>query len=885
MSNRMLKSLALAGALVLVLSHSPSHPSAESVIGAPSTRESVRVGILPAAGPSDAPTPGPSQLPLAFVANEGQWDTPAAFIARRGAMTARFERDAFVLDLVRPLRGDPGVGTGTDDDADCNGCGTREAAGLLSSASSPFSDGGLSLLPSGLERVVVRMGFEGASAEIPPRGLTPLPGRHHFFIGRDESRWRNDVPSYASLLYTEIYPGIDLQVREGSGLQYDLVLHPEADLAQFVVACEGVEDLGVDSDGSLVMSTALGPLRQSPPVTWEVLDDGSRRPVTCRFQLLDGNRYGFDAPDWNPARPLVIDPGLDWSTFLGTTSWDQTNDVMLDDAGNAIAVGGTFSLSFPTTPGVVGPTHGGGLTDAIVTKLSADGSTLLFATYLGGNDTDTILTVDIRSDGGIVAFGGTSSTDYPVTPGAFDATAVAGDVSITGLTADGSALIFSTLYGGSLNDSGRAGALGPNDEPTVVGWTPSTDLAVSPGAFQPGPLGGQDGFTFRLSADGTSLIFGSYIGTSNSNEGVLGLIPLDDGEVILLGGTEDDSGTFPMPPGGFEPTPTTVDPGLILRLSADGTALTAGTYFAETTATHGELRTDGTLAVTGIGPVPPVTPGAYSSTPGELFLAVLSADLSTLHWCTTFGDPGFTGAENIFGLSVHPDGHLAIVGQTTSDGFPTTLGAFDTEFGTFPCDGFVSMIDATGARLLYSSFLGVPSAFCQFASGIDIDATGNAVITGLTNSSAFPSTPGAYDVTWNGSADAWVLRLLIDPPFEDLGGGIGGIKGVPTLTAEGTLYGATPMRLDLSNAPRNTASILVIGLSHLSAPLYGGTLVPSVDLLVVGVPTDTVGQASLQGTWPAGVPSAFESYLQFWLPDATAPFGWAGSNGLLAVTP
>ncbi len=227
--------------------------------------------LAPSGDPPDPPpTPSTvtlSALPLDFVANEGQWHADTQFVARKGATAASFQAD-----------------------------GVELAMGAAS----------------------LRLDFDNASTTTEIVGETPTTGSYNFVVGNDPSKWRDQVAAYTSIRYDELYAGIDVRFRElDSDLEYDVLLEPHADLNQFVVRPEGIDSMSIEPDGSLEFETIAGPLRQTPPVAWNVLPNGEHQPVTSAFRLIDDDRYGFAVTGDDPSLPLVIDPGIEWSTFVG----------------------------------------------------------------------------------------------------------------------------------------------------------------------------------------------------------------------------------------------------------------------------------------------------------------------------------------------------------------------------------------------------------------------------------------------------------------------------------------------------------------------------------------------------------------------------------------
>src|SRR5438445_1213773 len=203
-------------------------------------------------------------------------------------------------------------------------------------------------------------------------------------------------------------------------LEYDLSLAPKADLEQVVISCQGTKSLEIAKDGALLLHTANGPLRQTPPKTWELQPDGTKRFVECRFRKIGEQRYGFEVPKRDPASALVIDPGLEWSTYLGGSGAEALDAVALarDGSGDVFVAG---YMNSPDFPGFNDPNFTPFQNKVFVARLSGDGTTLRWATLLGGWSSQVIYRgLAAAPDGGAAIVGGTSSPGFATTPVAFD---------------------------------------------------------------------------------------------------------------------------------------------------------------------------------------------------------------------------------------------------------------------------------------------------------------------------------------------------------------------------------------------------------------------------------------------------------------------------------
>lgn len=375
---------------------------------------------LPATPPAGAaaqtrPVTGYGQLPLAFEANQGQSDEQVRFLARGDGYSLFLTATEAVLSLRAPA-------------------------------------------PSS---TVVRMRLVGANGQPTLTGLDPLAGTSNYLIGNDPDRWRRDVPNYARVKYASVYPGIDLvYYGKQRQLEYDFVVGPNADPSRVALAFDGVQALSIDPEGNLILQTAHGALTQQKPVIYQDLD-GRRHLVDGRYELRADDRVGFHVSSYDPTRPLVIDPVLSYSTYLGGNGNDTGHAIAVDSAGNAYVTGVTRSTNFPGASGSPIQASWRGSDDVFVAKLNAAGTALVYSTYLGGSASDIGRAIAVDSTGNAYITGETdsgtqtpSSIPFP-TVGAFDAFYnLGGDAFVTKLNAAGNALVYSTYLGGSGSDRG-----------------------------------------------------------------------------------------------------------------------------------------------------------------------------------------------------------------------------------------------------------------------------------------------------------------------------------------------------------------------------------------------------------------------------------------------
>jgi hypothetical protein len=345
--------------------------------------------------------------------------------------------------------------------------------------------------------------FLGADPDATLEARERLAGEVNYLVGDDPTRWRQGLPTHGELLYGGLWPGIDMAVRgEGSKLKYEFHLQPGSSVENVRLAYRGAEGLKVGARGELLVQTSLGVLKDAAPVSYQPIG-GERVPVESRYTMNGGGGgYGFAVGAYDPRYPLIIDPGLDYSTFLGGTSEDSGEGIAVGASGRAYVTGRTDSSNYPTTPGAFDRTLDGG-EDAFVTKLNASGSALAYSTFLGGTSTEIGNGIAVDEEGRGYVTGWTTSADFPTTSGAFDRTFNGGDsdVFVTKLNASGSALAYSTYLGGTSGDIGEDIAVrGGRAYVTGVTYSfaPPSNYPTTRGAFDTSFSGGSDAFVTKL---------------------------------------------------------------------------------------------------------------------------------------------------------------------------------------------------------------------------------------------------------------------------------------------------------------------------------------------------------------------------------------------------
>jgi beta-propeller repeat-containing protein len=771
------------------------------------------------------------RLPLGFERNDGQTDPRVAFVSRGGGYTLFLTATEAVMEFHAPS--------------------TR-----------PSPDGGH------VGTQVLRVVMRGANPHAPIEGEGELPGRANYFAGREPSRWRTNVPTYSAVRYRDVYPGIDL-VYYGTSqrqLEYDFVLAPGADPDRIALDFDGASSLALDRDGNLTVGLADGSrLVQRAPVVYQERD-GRREPAEGRCVLRDGGTVGFELAQYDRARPVYIDPGLIYSTYLGGSGPDSGQAIAIDADGSAYVTGITDSADFPTTAGaVVTKAPGGG--NMFVTKLTPDGTGAVYSTYLGGDALD-----NFESGRGIAVDGAGSAYvtgevgaggDFPTTAGAFQRTFGGGysDVYVTKLTPDGSALAYSTFLGGGDTDESFAIAVDPSGAAYVTGDTVSTNVVckgialpipcctgfhagtcnfpTTAGAFQTtnnaGPGGGKNAFVAKLIPSGSALAYSTYLGGTGTDKGTA--IAVDaTGHAYVTGNSA--SADFPTTPGAFRTTKPSEQSiwttPFVTKLTADGTGLAYSTFLGGSQpdlAAGIAVDGGGSAYVTGTTSSIdfPTTPGAFQTKNRSmeyynLFVSKLAPSGSGLAYSTYVG--GTDGTEQGFAIAVDATGHAYVTGRTNSGDFPTTADAYQGSLSAAGGNAVLAKLRADGSGLVYSTYFGGTSAADgDFGFGIAVDGAGNAYVTGVTDAIGFPITAGAFQTTGHGSTEVFATKF--STPTEGPTTTTTTLTPVSTTTLPGgatttTIAGATTTTTTLAcRTPRCTLARLP------STPACAGQTLPA----------------------------------------------------------
>lgn len=632
----------------------------------------------------------------------------------------------------------------------------------------------------------LRLSFVDANPRTRLQPFDRLETSVSYFIGNDPARWHSQVPVWGGVRYEELYRGIDLEISSSGGsLTWQLLARPGADLSAVRLRVEGAEGMALDGN-ALRLATAAGSYELPLFPVIGAGPGGTSRPAIVGDQVLAPFARRTDS---HLQATLTSTSTLLYSTFLGSTDYDMARSITVDESGAMYVIGDTDSPDFPTTPGAFDRGHNGS-GDLFVVKLDPTGSTLIYATFIGGSKVEYSLDYSaVDASGALYIASATMSPDFPTTPGAFDRVYDGGhpfymsDVVVVKLNATGSALLFSTYLGGAADDMSGGLAIDASGAVYVAGQTWGCGFPTTPGAFDrthgsDPPCEDSDCFVTKFNPSGSALLYSTYLGgwDDDSCEN----IAVDSAGAAYVTGWA--RGGFPTTPGAFDTTfdysPLCLSPcydAFVAKLNPAGSALVYSTYLGGGTYDNGTgIAVDATGAAYVSGSTSsddfPVTPGAYDETYNDpysywwysdVFVTKLNPSGSDLVYSTYLGGGGWDYGRD---LAINAAGEAYLLAVTMSNHFPTTPGAF-CRYRHSSDDIALAKLNATGSKLLYSTYLGTMGD--DYPWSVAVDAYGDAYLAGWTESSVFPTTFGAYDTTFNGVTDAIVAKFRPSGPTSD----------------------------------------------------------------------------------------------------------------------
>jgi Beta-propeller repeat len=752
------------------------------------------------------------KLPLAFEPNQGQTTSQVRFLSRGNGYELFLTSHEAVLALRKkePVR--------------------AKAVKNVASFTARHES-------RGAEKIsVLRMQFDGANPEPEIAGMDLLPGRVSYFIGNDPKKWHTDIPSYESVKYKDVYPGVDvLFYGRQQHMEYDFVVAPGGDPNSIALNIQGAHKLEISSRGDLVMSVAAGKVALQKPVVYQEIN-GERRQIAGSYSIANDRKIHFLVAGYDHTYPLTIDPVLNYSTYIGGESFDLALGIALDAAGNAYIAGNTTSTTFPqmnpetsTTPTDIA------LGTVFVSELNPTGTALLYSTYIGGSgngtfgDSANAIAVDASSPANVYITGFTGSPDFPVstallpfqgTPGPAS-TATAASAFITKLTPSASAsaqLAYSSYLGGNTFDEGEGIAVDASGNAFIVGETKSINFPHQGTQITAGQTSvAGNAFLTEINttmSGGPSLVYSTYLGGSSAGSSFFGF----------------------------------ADVATAVAIDSSSNAYVVG----------GTSSTDFPTAGTAI----PGSAACGANTKGSAFISVINTSTATLGYshCLTGNNVELAFGVNLgTGVPAVATKVAYITGETGSSNFPVSTNSIPPPSTVANRVAFVALVDTNSTSpLQYSTFLGGTNSDAGLSIGSD--ALGNAYVTGDTDSSDFPITQGALQASLNNpSGMAFISKIspnkngLADLVYSTYFGG----QTANTLTTPDTGQGiaVSGMNAYITGEMASPDMPVSSGAFQTSLRAAGATNAFVADLPLV--PTISVSPASLDfGIQLIGTPTA-----------------------------
>jgi len=632
---------------------------------------------------------------------------------------------------------------------------------------------------------------------------------YNYFLGNDPEKWASKVPLFNQVSYQNLYKGIDLKVYQKEGfLKYDFILAPHSDPKAIEMDYEGADAIEIDNS-NLLIYTSVQNVTEQKPYAYQIIK-GKEIEVPCEYEIK-GNVVSFVFPEgYNKNHELIIDPTVVASTLSGMNdNYSFGHCAAFDSEGNIYAGGRAFGSGYITTPGAFQVQYGNGESDIAVTKYNPTGSAQIYATYIGGSQTDAPHSIITDFNGQLYIFGTSNSTNYPVSTNAFQPTnGGIFDIVVTKLNADGSGLVGSTYVGGSFVDGLNQSLVNDNYDDHfrgeivldqqgnayIASCTISNNFPVTSNAFDQSHnssgIQGQDAVVFKLNNDLSTMFWSTYLG-EDDDDAAFGLRVDDFGNTYVTGYAGDSS--FPTTTGTVQANwAGGEEEAFVSIINPTGSGLIASTFWGSAGDEHSfflDIDEDNNIHIYGqtTGSMP-ITPNTYfTEVDSKLFLSAFSNDLTSVVYSTVFGNgPNNASIEDLIPVAFMVDkcNNIYFSGYQYNNGqinLPTSSDAISTTPGTF----YLGVLDPLATGLQFGTFYGDANHVDGGTSRFDKSGTVYQGVCSCNTSGEMNTLPNAFATNQSQFCDIGVFKI----DFE-----------IPTVTAAGvaipTTSGCAPFTVD-----------------------------------------------------------------------------------------
>lgn len=598
----------------------------------------------------------------------------------------------------------------------------------------------------------------------------------NYFIGNNPKEWIKDIPTFGKIRYQELYDGIDVVFYGNqSQLEYDIVVKPGAELSKVAFEYEGIEELSTNEDNDLIaLLKSRDFLIFKKPIIYQEIE-GKVVKLNGNYNVLkkdDKHIISFNIEDYDKQYPLIIDPIVVYSTYLGGSGDDGRIDITkilksvsiaVDNAGNVYLTGYTDSTDFPKINPIYDKKSG---IDVFVTKINSVGNSVVYSTYIGGSYDDKAHGIAVDSSGNVYITGETTSDDFPTTQNAIQkdkidiGNVILNDAFITKINSYGNSIIYSTYLGGTKEDIGRAIAVDSSGNIYVTGETTSYKSDRFP-LFNPyqddkkGFTNVKDTFISKINSSGSAFIYSTYLGSSL--EDTVNSIAVDNSGNAFITGKACGS-DFPLK-NPYQDTIKDECDAYVTKIKSDGSDLIYSTLLGGNKSDEGSSITIdayGNAYITGYTYSNnfPVKNNIFSYKDigyySDVFITKINPSGTDLIFSTYLGG---TNTDRGYSIDVDAKGNVYVVGTTLSNNFYTRNPIQSSKSGVV--DSFLTKISPSGTEVIYSTYLG--GSNYEIAESVDIDSSGNVYVAGVTNSSNFLVLNQIYN--YKGKTDVFIFKV------------------------------------------------------------------------------------------------------------------------------